>query len=447
MKRIANNSHITFEGRKIIEERLNEGISISKIALEMCRYKSTITREIERHTTLFFPSTFNNTHPCIKNKDCHVKSFECYRTCKNIEINLCDKLTSSPHVCNSCKSKQHCRHVKKYYKALEANCEYLNSWKSDRSGLRYTNDELRVLNTDFYNLVINTRSIYHSLIVINSRGFEFNKSNIYRQIKNGNLRLRYSDLPRNQKKKKQKRDTLYKNEEKIKGHTFEDYQYYKSKNKKALETQMDTVVGIVDADDPVMLTLEIVKMKFLFIIKLDRKTFNQTLNKLKNFRDNITPNIFNKIMEILLTDNGSEFKDVKTIVKTFPEINFFYCHPNASYEKGNLENNHEMIRRVIPKGISLKIYNQQDYNKLASHINSLYRKTLQGQCSFDLIEEYIPMDILNNLGLKKIPDDKIMLTPSLLGDKNIQNIKKYKTIKEIKKLNIRINKEGEIDYE
>ena len=251
----------------------------------------------------------------------------------------------------------------------------------------------------------------------------------------------------NQKKKKQKRDTLYKNEEKIKGHTFEDYQYYKSKNKKALETQMDTVVGIVDADDPVMLTLEIVKIKFLFIIKLDRKTFNQTLNKLKNFRDNITPNIFNKIMEILLTDNGSEFKDVKTIVKTFPEINFFYCHPNASYEKGNLENNHEMIRRVIPKGISLKIYNQQDYNKLASHINSLYRKTLQRQCSFDLIEEYIPMDILNNLGLKKIPDDKIMLTPSLLGDKNIQNIKKYKTIKEIKKLNIRINKEGEIDYE
>ena len=343
MKRIANNSHITFEGRKIIEERLNEGISISKIALEMCRYKSTITREIERHTTLFFPSTFNNTHPCIKNKDCHVKSFECYRTCKNIEINLCDKLTSSPHVCNSCKSKQHCRHVKKYYKALEANCEYLNSWKSDRSGLRYTNDELRVLNTDFYNLVINTRSIYHSLIVINSRGFEFNKSNIYRQIKNRNLRLRYSDLPRNQKKKKQKRDTLYKNEEKIKGHTFEDYQYYKSKNKKALETQMDTVVGIVDADDPVMLTLEIVKIKFLFIIKLDRKTFNQTLNKLKNFKDNITPNIFNKIMEILLTDNGSEFKDVKTIVKTFPEINFFYCHPNASYEKGNLENNHLMI--------------------------------------------------------------------------------------------------------
>ena len=76
--------------------------------------------------------------------------------------------------------------------------------------------------------------------------------------------------------------------------------------------------------------------------------------------------------------------------------------------KGSIENNHELLRRVIPKGISLKPYNQQDYNKLASHINSLYRERLNGKCPFDLIENYIPNETLIKLGLERIQDDKKM---------------------------------------
>ena len=444
MKRKSNNSHITLEGRIFIENKLNEGATISEIATEMCREKSSIIREIARHTQFVFPSRFNNYHPCTKSNTCLVKSLYCFETCKNIEINLCPKLIPSPHVCNSCTSKQNCRHVKKYYKALEANNKYLNSWTNDRIGIRYTEEELDILNTDFYFLVINTKSIYHSLIVINNRGFNFKSSTIYRQIKGGRLKLKYSDLPRNRKEKKEKPDKEYKNIKSIEGHTYEDYLKHKEKNKNSIETQMDTVIGITNSKDPVILTLEIVEISFMFIFKLNSKTFEETLNKLKWFEKEINTETFNKILEILLTDNGSEFKNVSSIIEAFPNINIFYCHPYSSFEKGNLENNHELIRRIIPKGVSLSIYTQSDYNKIASHINSLYRKKLDGKCPFDLISEYLPLDILKKMGLEKVDDSKVNLTPYLLGNKNIENIKKYLNYDEIVKANISLSKEQEV---
>lgn len=436
MKRKNNNSHITYEGRKIIEDKLNEQISISDISKMMCRHKSSIKREIDRHISYVFPSTYNNSHPCLKSDSCPVKDFDCFKNCKNIEINICPKLISSPHVCNGCITKQHCRYVKKYYKADSANMEYLNSWKNDRTGLRYSEDELSVLNTDFYNLVIKTKSIYHSLIVINERGFNFKERSVYRQIKKGLLKLKTSDLPRNRKPKTETKDKDYKNKETIEGHTYEDFNIYKNNNPNAIETQMDTVIGITNANDPVILTLEIVKISFMFIFKIPKKTFDETIKKLEELKECITTETFNKILEILLTDNGSEFRTLSVILEKFPDINIFYCHPYSSYEKGSIENNHELLRRVIPKGISLKPYTQEDYNLLASHINSLYRKKLDGKCPFNLINEYLTEEQLEKLHLRKIEGKNVNLTPSLLGNKNTENIRKYLDYSDMKKAHI-----------
>lgn len=135
-------------------------------------------------------------------------------------------------------------------------------------------------------------------------------------------------------------------------------------------------------------------------------------------------------------DNGKEFSDLNALMELFSNANIFYCHPYSSYEKGEIENNHELIRRVIPKGVSLKCYTQHDLDLLCSNINSLYRKSLNGKCPFDLIGDYIPYEILEKLNLKKINDDKVLLTPQLLGDKNINNIKKYLDKKQIKEANI-----------
>lgn len=435
MKKKITNTHFTLETRTIIENRLNEQKTITQISNELQRDRSNIGREIQKHKQIVLPSSFNNANPCVKSNSCTIKTFECYKTCKNIEINPCEKLISSPHVCNGCTTKHHCRHVKYYYKAVEANSKYRNSWRDDRIGLHYSELELKVLNNDFKNLVLNNKSIYHSLIVINNRGFNFKKFTIYKQIENGRLELKPSDLPRCRKlKKKEEKDKNYKNKN-IEGHTYEDYEKHKKRNPKDNEIQLDTVEGIKENNAPVLLTIEIVEIKFLFIFKINRKTAEEVKFKLMYFKNILGNDLIDKIFKILLTDNGKEFP-LNSLTETLPNANIFYCHPYSSFEKGSIENNHELIRRVIPKGISLNPYIQKDFDLLCSHINSLYRESLNGKCPFDLVENYIPKEILDKLNVRKIDGDKVILNPYLLKDKNIHNIKKYLDDKEIKEANI-----------
>lgn len=435
MKKKVTNVHFTLETRKLIEERLNESKTITEISNELQRDRSNIGKEIMKHRIATFPSTFNYDHPCLKHVNCSMKTYECYKTCKNIEIKLCENLISSPHVCNGCQKKKYCRHVRYYYNAVEANNEYVNSWKKDRSKLRYTPLELKILNNDFKVLVLNCKSIYHALIVINKRGFNFKISTIYKQIERGQLALKKSDLPRCRKiKQKEVKDKSYKRD--IEGHTYEDYNSYKEENPNAVETQMDTVEGIKENDAPVFFTIEIVDIKFILIFKLTSQNAKEVSNKLKLLKEILGEKVIEKIFEILLTDNGKEFIRLDDLIEILPNANIFYCHPYSSYEKGNIENNHELIRRVIPKGISLKCYTQKDLDLLCSHINSLYRESLDGKCPFDLVENYISKDVLDKLNLKKIDDDKVVLVPKLLGNKNINNIKKYLDKKEIEEANI-----------
>lgn len=200
--------------------------------------------------------------------------------------------------------------------------------------------------------------------------------------------------------------------------------------------QMDTVEGIKENNAPVLLTLEIVPINFLFMFKIDSQTKDAVIKKLTYFKDLIGQETFDKLMEILLTDNGKEFYIGEEVLTLSSNIHLFYCHPYSSFEKGSIENNHEFIRRVIPKSVSLKPYSQKDLNLLCSHINSLIRKKLNGKCPFDLIEQFIPLDKIKDLGLSKINPLDICLIPELLGIKNINNIKKYLSSEEIKKANI-----------
>ncbi len=435
MKKKITNIHFTLETRTIIENSLNENENITQIANKLQRDRTNIAREINKHKIAYFPSTFNNSHVCAKYSTCNLREYECYKTCKNLEINLCEKLISSPHVCNGCNTKQRCRHVKYYYKAIEANSEYRKSWKEDRTGLHYSELELNILNNDFKNLVLNNKSIYHSLIVINKRGFHFVLKTIYKQIERGQLELKPKDLPRSRKRtKKEAIDKSYKNKN-IEGHTYEDYEKYKKDHPKEIEIQLDTVEGIKENNAPVFLTIEIVEIKFIFIFKINTQTADEVKHKLIYFRELLGEKISNKLFRILLTDNGKEFP-LDILLEAIPNANVFYCHPYSSYEKGAIENNHQLIRRVIPKSISLKPYAQQEVDTLCSHINSLYRKSLNGKCPFDLIETYIPKETLDKINIRRINDDKVILNPYLLGNKNINNIKKHLDNKEIKEANL-----------
>ena len=433
--------HYTYIERLAINTMLDEGKNIKEISVDIKRPSSGIIKEINKNITCKFQTFYNKQHPCLKYSNCNVRGFECYLHCKDIEYKVCPKLEKSPHVCNGCTSKYGCRYIKRYYNARDAHDSYKANLSNSRTGLHYTEQELIILNERLCPLIIRSKSVYHAVTTINNV-FElsFNKHTIYKQIERKQLPILASDLPRPRKKQKSKTDRNYKRV--IEGHTYDDYEKYLKDNPEACEMQMDTVEGIKENNAPVFLTLEIVEINFLFIFKIDSQTIKMVVKQLTYFKDIIEDDTFNAIMEVLLTDNGKEFTNIELIKTVSDKINIFYCHPYSSFEKGSIENNHELIRRVIPKGVSLKPYTQKEVNLLCSHINSLCRESLDGKSPFDLVNKYISETKIDKLGLSKIDPLDVCLIPDLLGIKNINNIKKYLDNQEIKKANISVKSES-----
>ena len=127
---------------------------------------------------------------------------------------------------------------------------------------------------------------------------------------------------------------------------------------------------------------------------------------------------FSRLFEVILTDNGTEFSDPESIelsaINGERLSNVFFCDPNASWQKGSIEKNHEYIRYVLPKGTSFAGLTQEDCNLLASHINSVPRKSLNNQSPFEAGQGFIGLDNITKLGISQIPYDDVNLSIRLL---------------------------------
>jgi hypothetical protein len=91
----------------------------------------------------------------------------------------------------------------------------------------------------------------------------------------------------------------------------------------------------------------------------------------------------------------------------------FYCNPYCSSQKGACERNHEFLRYIEPKYHSLDHLNQDKVNLIFSHINSIYRESLNGIRPIDLAEAVLGTTFLKTIGIKKIEPDNVNLTQSL----------------------------------
>ena len=88
---------------------------------------------------------------------------------------------------------------------------------------------------------------------------------------------------------------------------------------------------------------------------------------------------FTKIFPICLADNGTEFFDSFGIEADSDGViksRLFYCNPSSPGQKGACENNHEFIRRIIPKSTDLGQYTQSQIDIMMDYINSYGRPEL-----------------------------------------------------------------------
>ena len=94
----------------------------------------------------------------------------------------------------------------------------------------------------------------------------------------------------------------------------------------------------------------------------------------------------------------------------------FYCDPEASWQKGAIEKNHEYIRYVLPKGTSFDELTQEKVDILMSNINSTSRDILNGMTPCDATLTILTKKQMEKLGTIKIDADEVNLSPGLMKE-------------------------------
>jgi len=128
---------------------------------------------------------------------------------------------------------------------------------------------------------------------------------------------------------------------------------------------MDTVHGKVGGK--CLLTLHFIDAHFMLAYLLDDCTADAVKNSFADLRKTLGTELYSRLFPLLLGDRGSEFTDPQS-VEADEEGELlrivYYCDPQQSQQKGALERNHEFIRYISPKGVSMDSNTQRDVVKV-----------------------------------------------------------------------------------
>lgn len=429
---MAINKHFSLSERIKIEQYLNDSYSFKAIARKLNRDCTTISKEIKKHIltkkTGCYGRTFNNcfnrmtckhsylcNDPSCRNQFCRFCS-KCSSICKDYQEEKCTRLLKPPYVCNGCKNRNNCRLEKSIYSASNAQKEYETLRSESRSGITINEAEITRLDNFITPLIMKGQSIHH-ICSNNTDTIMCSEKTIYNYVNSNLFSVRNLDLPRKVRYRPRKKlINSFKVDKSCRvGRTYRDFMEYVNENPDTPVVEMDSVEGIKGGK--VLLTIHFREPQFMLAFLRDANTSQSVINIFEKLYWELGPSTFNMLFPIILTDNGSEFSNPSTIEfdsQGNRRTRIFYCDPSSPYQKGAAENNHELIRRIIPKGNSFDCYSQNDITLMMNHINSYGRKKLNNRSPHQLFSLFYGNKILKKLGVFLIPANEIILKPELL---------------------------------
>ena len=428
---MAKNKHLTDSERMQIEVCLKERTSIKKIAAKLGKDKSTISREIR---TRALPSDkgapYRIHNRCVKRYDCQASQLcmdrpdcvkrcstckLCNEVCRDYEEETCQKLHEPPYVCNGCLSENRCTLRKKYYLHQKAHEAYREKLVEARTGANITEGELLALDGFVSPLIFNGQSVHH-IVANNPDQFNVSEKSIYRYVDGGLLSARNIDMPRVCRLKPRKTKPVEHKVDKTCriGRTLEDFNEFMAQGG-AGAVQMDSVIGRLGGK--VLLTLMFLPCDFMMAFIRERNTSQSVIDVFDGLCGLLGLDLFKRLFPAVLTDNGSEFSNPAALefgAGGERRTRVFYCDPYASFQKPNIELNHEYIRKISPKGKSFDGLVQADVDLMMSHINSYSRGKLNDKSPIELFGVLYGLDTLDKLNIVRIEPNDILLKPSLL---------------------------------
>lgn len=89
----------------------------------------------------------------------------------------------------------------------------------------------------------------------------------------------------------------------------------------------------------------------------------------------------------ITVDNGIEFNALGLTAKKL-EVKLYKCDPYCSFQRGTNERMNGLVRRFLPKGISLRNVTQNELERIAFEINFMSKKIFDYKSSFEIKSNY-----------------------------------------------------------
>lgn len=437
--------HLSIEKREVIADGLNSGKSARHIAAAIDVAVSTVTHEVKKNRTITEPKRRCKTKlstRCAQYRDCqksgtackkcstqfitckHCKTRNCIDHCSDFELAMCSKTIKWPYVCPlDCTKRKSCTYPKCRYSAATADALYHDRLVSSREGINLTQGELEAMSKLIVPLVRKGQS-YEAIWATHADELHCSVRTAYSYQAKGLFHISHVYLPRKVRIKKRK-TTKDKGKTKARervdrtDRTYDDFKQLPLVEQVCV-VQCDSVEGY-EKNNYDVLSMHIVARAFqLYLYKMHGQAqatvaWFDYLERLFGSCD-----AFEAVFGLILADRGVEFDDWEGMERSCLEsgrrrCRVFYCDAMNSNQKSQAERNHEQLRRILPKGRSdfdkLNVY---DVAVCCSQVNSYPSAGRGGKCPFELLGDFIPKSVLDELGLERIAPDEVVLKPSLM---------------------------------
>jgi IS30 family transposase len=422
---------LTLAERRSIEQGLKAGTSIKKIAASLYRSTSSVSREIMRNSihekSGGFGTVFNdclNRDTCDEERLCDNEDCReicccdckwCFTVCDKYEREGCPVLAAPPYVCNACRKRRKCTLEKAYYKASVAEREAKEVLQDSRSGIDLSESERKSLDDIISPLIKQGQSPYH-ICLTHKDELMLSPKTVYKYIRMGLFSVKTLDTYKMVKMKPRQSKRQPKVERKCReGRTYEDFMLYLEDHPDASVVEIDTVLGARGGGEKVLLTMQFAELHFMLAFIREANTAKSVREEFDKLDKALGRKMFETLFPVLLGDNGSEFSNPSAIEMDGDggiRTKLFYCDPHRSDQKPHVENNHDFIRRYLPKGCSMNHMTQEKVNEMMSHINSYKRRSLSGLSPVELFVKAYGIEVLKKLGLRIVHHKDITLNPT-----------------------------------
>lgn len=427
--------HLSLESRILIESLLNDRSSFKSISRHLGKDCTTVSKEVRGHLRFersgAYGRAFNDCklaflHQCSVQKVCQPCSGsprrlcwtcgKCISSCVFYEKYNCPRLAKPPYVCNGCSQRLKCSLEKRLYSASYAQKEYEQVRRESRSGFALSEAELRQLDAVVSPLLKKGQSLHH-IAVHHADELMRSERTLYAYINSGLFSARNMDMPRTVRIRPRKNTSrnLKVDRSCRLGRDLPSLRNYMEGHPDAAVRQIDSVEGVKGG--AVLLTIHFVEQQLQLAFLRRYNDSQSVIDVFNRLYIELGTDIFMELFPVLLADNGSEFSNPSAIERDAQgrqRTHLFYCDASAPYQKGSCENNHELIRRIIPKGTDIGQYTQEQIDLMMSHINSYNRKKLGNKSPYEVFEFQYGRKLLELFHLQKIPADEIVLNPELL---------------------------------